>query len=56
MLQLTLPAVVLGTLLHGAAWGGAPPGPVAFLESAAAVGAAVAAATELWKILEGFQG
>jgi hypothetical protein len=47
---------VLAAALHGSLWGGAPPEPVAVLGAAAAAGAAVAAATEIWKMLEGFQG
>ena len=50
-------AALLATALQGALWGGGPaPAPVAALEAAAVAGAVVAAASELWKILEGFQG
>ena len=50
-------AALLATALHGALWGAGPaPAPVAALEAAAVAGAVVAAASELWKILEGFQG
>lgn len=56
VLKATLPAALLAFALHSSVWGGAPPGPVAAAEAAAYAGAAVAAGTELWKILEGFQG
>lgn len=56
VLKATLPAALLAFALHGSVWGGAPPGPVAAAEAAAYAGAAVAAGSELWKILEGFQG
>jgi len=56
VLKATLPAALLAFALHGSVWGGGPPGPVAAAEAAAYAGAAVAAGSELWKILEGFQG
>jgi hypothetical protein len=57
VLAVTLPAAVLGWALSASPlWDGAAPGPVAALEAAAAAGAAAAGLTELWKILEGFQG
>lgn len=56
VLQLAFPASLLVLLLHGSLWGGAPPGPVGALEAAAVAGAVVAGGTEVWKILEGFQG
>ena len=55
-LRLALPAALLGVVLHGRLWGGAPPGPIAIAEAAAWGGAVVAGGTEIWKILEGFQG
>lgn len=56
VLKVALPAAAVGALLHGTLWGGAPPAPVAAAEAAAAAGVALASATEVWKILEGFQG
>lgn len=56
VLQVTLPSALLGALLIGTLWDGAPPGVVSAAEAAAVAGAAVAAVTEIWKILEGFQG
>lgn len=56
VLQLTLPAALLAVMLHGSLWEGAPPAPVAAAEAAAYAGAAIAAGSEVWKVLEGFQG
>lgn len=55
-LQATLPAALLALALHSSVWGGAPPAPVAAAELAAYAGAAIAASTEIWKILDGLQG
>lgn len=55
-LQLTLPAALLAAALQGSLWGGAPPPAVEAAGAAACAGAAVAAGTEVWKVLEGFRG
>lgn len=56
VLQLTVPLALMASLLHGTLWGGTPPPLVGAGEAAAYAGAAVAAGSEVWKVLEGFQG
>ncbi|KAI3431437.1 hypothetical protein D9Q98_004489 [Chlorella vulgaris] len=56
ILAVTLPTTLLALALHGSLWGGAPPPAVVAAEAAVAAGAAIATATAVWKILEGFQG
>ena len=51
-----MPAAVLGVLLHNSLWGGEPPQLVTIAEALAWLGAVAAGLTEVWKILEGFQG
>ena len=60
-LRLTAPAALLALVLHGAAMGGGGGGDGALgvasaAEAAACTGAVFAAATEAWKVLEGYQG
>jgi hypothetical protein len=55
-LQLTLPAALLAAALQGSLWGGAPPPAVVAAGAVAFAGAAVAAGTEVWKVVEGFRG
>ena len=53
---MTVPAALLGLFLHSTVWGGSPPQLVVVAEAAAWVGAVAAGSTEVWKVLEGFQG
>ncbi|KAL4856399.1 hypothetical protein ACK3TF_003199 [Chlorella vulgaris] len=56
ILAVTLPTALLALALHGSLWGSTPPPAVVAAEAAVAAGAAIATATAVWKILEGFQG